>query len=203
MQKLTEKQEQVLKFVMEFIRREGHPPTIQEICHKFGFASPMGAYRHLRALEKKGYIKRDSAKARGIRLTERFGEAGGIPLVGETVEGTQITAMENVKSHHSLGSIFASPEGLFLLRMKGNHMTGAGINDGDIVVARQQSKVKDGEIGVAIVNGEARVRRIYLKQNSIRLNPENSEFSAYQYDPEIHDIRIAGKVLGVIRLIKT
>lgn len=202
LRELTEKQKQVLEFILDFICRYGHPPTIREICQKFGIASPMGVQGHLKALEKKGYIERNAGKARGIKLTERFGEANGIPLIGQIVEGRQITSIENIKSYHSLNSIFVDSNGLFLLRVKGDYMIGAGINDGDLVIARQQTKVENGEIGAAIVNGEARVRRIYLKENVIKLNTENTEFSAFKYDPEIHDVWIAGKVLGTIRFIR-
>jgi len=203
LRELTEKQKKVLEFILDFVRSRGHPPTIREICDAFKIASPYGVQRHLKALEKKGYIERDTGKARGIRLTEHMGEIDGIPLVGSIAAGTPITAIENVEGYHSLNSIFGNPDNLFLLRVKGNSMTNAGINDGDLVMVRQQPKVENGEIGVAIVNGEATVKRVYLNQNDIKLEPENPEFSAYQYDLAIHDVRIAGKVIGAIRFIKT
>ena len=125
----------------------------------------------------------------------------GLPLVVNFPKDLPVTAMENVEGYYSLGAILGDSGNLFLIRMQDDSMTGAGINDGNILVVKQQSKVGDGEIGVAIVDGQASVRKIYFQGNHIRLTPENPKFSVFKFDPEKRDIRIAGSVIGIIKKI--
>lgn len=201
MKEATARQLKVFEFIRDFIRSKEMAPTTREIGEGMGIASPFGVRRHLEALEKKGYIEREARKARGLRIADRYKEMEGLPLVGKVAAGTPVAAIENIEGYYSLGSIFGNPQMLFLLRVKGESMTGAGINDGDLAVVWKQPRVEDGEIGVAVIDDEATVKRIYRDGDKLRLVPENPAFKTIECDLSENDFRIAGKVIGVIRKI--
>jgi len=200
---LTERQHQVLKFIVEMIEERGLPPTIREIGERFGISSTLGVWRHLRALERKGYIKRREGQARGIELiTERvrklfFGRRH-IPLVGRVAAGKPILAVENIEGFLSLEELFPE-EGDFALRIQGDSMKDAGILPGDIVVVRQQPTADIGEIVVALVNEEeATVKRLAQVKGELYLEPANPRYRPIPAE----GAEIVGKVVGVIRRLR-
>jgi repressor LexA len=204
---LTKRQEEILDFIVERVRDEGFPPTLKEIAERFGLASPNAARDHVLALERKGFLRRTGEKSRALSLTPALRAAAaaapaaprGWPLVGVVPAGTPVLAEENFEGYVDLNEIFGGGEGTFLLRVRGESMIGAGINDGDIVVVRNQERVVSGEIGVAVVGGEATVKRLFHEEGSWRLQPENPAMDpirVWEGDPEF---RVAGKVIGVVR----
>src|SRR5512139_1086219 len=201
---LTKRQEEILDFIVARVREEGFPPTLKEIADRFGLASPNAARDHVLALERKGFLRRTGEKSRALSLTPALRAVApaaprGWPLVGVVPAGTPVLAEENFEGYVDLNELFGGGEGTFLLRVRGESMIGAGINDGDIVVVRNQERVISGEIGVAVVGGEATVKRLFHEEGSWRLQPENPAMDpirVWEGDPEF---RVAGKVIGVVR----
>lgn len=202
---LTRRQEEILDFIVARVRDEGFPPTLKEIAERFGLASPNAARDHVLALERKGFLRRTGEKSRALRLDPALRAAAasprGWPLVGVVPAGSPVLAEENFEGYVDLNELFGGGEATFLLRVRGESMTGAGINDGDIVVVRHQERVASGEIGVAVVGGEATVKRLFHEEGSWRLQPENPAMDpirVWDGDPEF---RVAGRVIGVVRKI--
>jgi repressor LexA len=200
---LTKRQEEILEFVVERVRDEGFPPTLKEIAAQFRLSSPNAARDHILALERKGFLRRSAEKSRALTLDPSLRAAQpppqGMPLVGVVPAGSPVLAEENFEGYVDLNELFGRGEGTFLLRVSGESMIGAGINDGDLVAVRQQGEVASGEIGVAVVAGEATVKRIFLEDGTYRLQPENPAMDPIRVwagDPEF---RVAGKVIGIVR----
>jgi repressor LexA len=192
---LTNRQASVLSFIREFAVEKGYPPTIPEIQEEFGIRSPNGVNNHIKALIRKGYLRRDSSRARALDI---IGRNEGIPIIGRVAAGQPILAEENLEGFFNLHNFQRSGD-VFMLRVRGDSMKNARIFDGDYVIVRMQETLESGEIGVAIINNEATVKRIYCDGNIIRLVPENEmmkPITVMRTDP---DFRIGGKVVGVIR----
>ena len=200
---LTKRQEEILDFIVSQVNEEGFPPTLKEIAARFGFSSANGVRDHLLALERKGYLRREAEKSRALTLDPSLRSAPaapqGLPLVGTVPAGTPVLAEENFEGYVDLNELFGRGESTFLLKVTGESMIGAGINDGDLVVVRQQEQVASGEIGVAVLGGEATVKRIFLEDGSYRLQPENPALDPIRVWAGDADLRIAGKVIGVVR----
>lgn len=210
---LTERQQEILRFIEEFRDNMGFPPTLREIGKKFGISSTFGVKRHLDALVKKGFLAQESNTSRGLSLIkgkaqEDILSAGfetsdeqlhQIPIIGRVAAGFPITAIENRE-----GSIVVDPAIIkksatcFALKVKGDSMINAGILEGDLVIVNPQKDALNSEIIVAIIGGEATVKRFERKNNSIRLIPENSNYAPIVIK-ETDEFSIAGKVVGVIR----
>ncbi|MCD6308569.1 MAG: repressor LexA [Candidatus Latescibacteria bacterium] len=193
---LTERQASILNFIKDFAREHGYPPTIPEIQAEFGIKSPNGVNNHIKALTRKGYIKRDSSRARALDI---IGRRDGIPILGRIAAGAPILAEENLEDHFTLEDMYRASDDVFILRVQGNSMINAGIYSGDYVLVRLQQSIEQGEIGVAIIDNEATVKRIYSDGNLVKLVPENDSMeplTVMQTDP---NFRIGGKVIGVIR----
>jgi repressor LexA len=203
---LTKRQEEILDFVVQRVRDEGFPPTLKEIAATFGLASPNAVRDHLLALERKGFLRRSAEKSRALTLTPALRAAPavpaapqGMPLVGMVPAGSPVLAEECFEGYVDLNELFGRGEGTFLLRVRGESMIGAGINDGDLVVVHQQESVVSGEIGVAVLAGEATVKRLFLENGTWRLQPENPALDPIRVWAGDPDFRIAGKVIGVVR----
>ncbi len=197
---LTEKQRQILEFVVDFMEDKGVTPTMREIASRFGFSAPASVRRHLEALEKKGYIRRHEGRARGIepireRIRRLFWQRDGIPLVGQVAAGQPILAEENIEDVLQLEGLFPTEQGLFALRVKGDSMIEAGILEGDLLVVRPQPTANVGDIVVALLGDEGTVKRFGRAGDHIRLEPANKD-----YLPIItQDARVVGVVVGLVR----
>jgi len=192
---LTDRQNAILSFIKEFAMNRGYPPTIPEIQKEFGIKSPNGVNNHLKALTRKGYITRDSSRARALEIVGRH---EGIPLLGRVAAGAPLLAEENFEGYFNLPEMYNS-SGVFALKVKGSSMLNAGIFDGDFVIVKMQPTVEQGEIGVALINGEATVKRIFLDGNIIRLVPENEAMMPITVMRNDPDFSVVGKVIGVVR----
>ncbi len=201
---LTGKQERVLGFIVEYLERHGYPPTLKEIAGSFGISSLNAVRDHLRALEGKGYLRRAADKSRALTVVGREARGewparSGLPLIGEVAAGSPILAEQNWQDAIDLGGYFGDDPETFVLRVKGDSMVGAGINDGDLVVVHHQETLASGEIGVVILGQEATVKRVFLEGERIRLQPENDRLAPVRIPRDDPEFRIGGKVIGVIR----
>ena len=203
MKSLTEEQNRVLSFIIQQQRDTGAPPTVREICFAMGYSSVNNARQHLRLIEQKDYIRLVKGRARGIEVLidlphERGGNEIEVPLVGAVAAGKPITAIENLEGHITLDRNLFKGEGLFTLRIKGDSMKGIGVLDGDIVIVQQQSAAENGEIVVAIIEGEATLKRYIKKDTRVILRAENPQYEDIVVSSD-RDIWIAGKMVGMMR----
>jgi len=166
-------------------------------------ASTFGVRRHLEALEKKGYITRSFNSSRGIELSRELREATGVPIVGRVAAGEPITAIENLDGYLSIESFFPNGEGLFCLRVEGDSMIDEGVWDGDFVIVRQKGAFENGELGVAIVDGEATVKKLRRRRGKVELIPANEQYDVLTVDPAETEFRYAGQVVGVLRTLNS
>lgn len=196
---LTLRQRKVLEFLMEYTKRHGYPPTVREIGKHFRFLWAT-ARQHLKAIEKKGFIKINPSRSRGIDIPGlRPSEGYMLPVAGRIKAGRPVLAVEDIDSHILIDKSLFPSEEAFSLKVTGDSMIDAGILDGDYVVVRPQGTVKNGEIGIALIGDEATVKRIYRDREKKRiiLKPENKSLEPVSYRPD--EVSIIGKVIGVIR----
>jgi len=203
---LTEKQKRVMEFIEREVKRWNYPPSVREICKALNISSTATVHGHLDTLESKGYISRMATKPRAIKLIKNAdGEVIAdpeekcifAPLVGRITAGQPILAEENKEGLFPIPSTISNDENCFVLRVAGDSMIGAGINDGDYVVVRQQNNAENGEIAAVLIEDEATVKRIYIEENSYRLQPENEAFEPIT----AREVEILGKVIGLFRRI--
>lgn len=195
---LTDIQRKILRFIEEEGAVGGAPPTLRAICKAFGFKSIGSAQDHVRALVQKGFLEKDPGKARGIRLPDhhRIG-AVGVPVLGTVPAGIPREAIEITLGTLPVPHAMAKKGNLFALKVVGESMSGAGIHDGDWVIARQQKTAVHGDIVVALIDGSATVKRLERKGGKARLLPENPMFEPIEV-PAGEEI-VQGKVVSVQR----
>ena len=190
MARTSNKREQILNFLTQFMNEHGYAPTVREICNAVGLQSTATVHYHLNALRDAGLIEMDEMKKRAISLPDAQ-RADRIPVVGVVTAGVPILATENIEGYIP----WDGESGCFVLRVRGDSMIGAGILDGDRVVVRPQQTAENGEIVVALLDDSATVKRFRKDGNQIWLLPENP---AYQPIDGNH-AQIIGKVKAVIR----
>jgi repressor LexA len=196
---LTEQQQRILDFIIKRIKEQGYPPSVRDIAHHIGVKSTNGVANHLKALEKKGYIKRESIISRAIRLVNQTAGVE-VPVVGHVTAGKPILAVENIEGALMLDVNVVASENSFLLKVEGMSMKDAGILDGDYVLVRQQQTAESGEIVVAMINSEATVKRFRRRGNLMFLEPENPQFDPILITRDM-DFQIIGKVTAVLRIL--
>jgi repressor LexA len=205
---LTDRQQQIWNFLVEYVDRHGYPPTVREIGEEVGLASPSTVHAHLANLERAGLLRRDPTKPRALELIGRGAEVDGasaarasdaarLPLIGEIAAGAPLLAEQNIEDYLTFPS---STKGDFLLRVRGESMIEAGILDGDLVIVQQAQDARNGEIVVALAGDdetadEATVKTFYREAGRIRLQPENSSMEPI-YAQYVH---VLGRVVGVFR----
>jgi repressor LexA len=200
--KITERQQAIYNFIKTTLASRGIPPSMREIGEKFGIRSTNGVEGHLAALARSGLITREKGKSRGISLQSSERPVATIPLLGRVAAGTPVLSPENREGEVMVDlSIFSlrSSANLFALRVKGESMIDAHIMDGDTLLVRAQSAAQNGDIVVALADGEATVKRFFLEKDRVRLQPENSAMKPIVV--ERGELRIVGKAVGVIRKV--
>ncbi|MBI3892513.1 MAG: transcriptional repressor LexA [Candidatus Wallbacteria bacterium] len=205
-QTLTGRQRAVLDYLVTHIQSTGLPPTIREIGQEMGVSSTNSVFRHLRELERKGFISHNPEKARSIhvvglqeiaRLRDRLRR---LPVLGRVAAGKPILAQaEETGRHLDLDETIFGPEAAFALEVQGESMIEAGIQEGDLVIVRPQQTAQDGDIVVALVGDDATVKRFRRRGSEIVLEPENSSMRPLVFAPDSGGFTIEGKVVGVIR----
>jgi repressor LexA len=214
---LTERQQQIYDFVVEYVESRGYPPTVREIGERVGLASPSTVHAHLATLEREGLIRRDPTKPRALELpkhqragalaapapaADTVGQARLLPLVGTVAAGGPLLAEHNVEQYIGVPEPLSAGGEEFLLRVRGDSMVNAGILDGDYVVVKRSQDARNGEIVVALAGDdetadEATVKRFYREDGRIRLQPEN-DFLEPIYAPHV---QVLGVVTGVFRTL--
>lgn len=193
----TQRADEILEFIKDYIRCENMAPSVREICEGVGIRSTSTVHRYLHKLEEDGRIHMADGKNRAIVVTDdTIQESEGIPLVGTVAAGVPITAIENVTDYIAFEPLKHYENQLFALRVRGESMINAGIFDGDIVVVEQTNYAENGDIVVAMVDhSEATVKTFYKENGHYRLQPENDFM-----DPIIvQEVEILGKVVSLIR----
>lgn len=197
---ITERQRNILEFVRATIAARGIPPSMREIGEKFGIRSTNGVEGHLAALERSGHIIRERGKSRGISLRTRERSAEEVPLLGRVAAGKAVLSPENREGEVLVDlSVFSirSGKNLFALKVTGESMVNAHIMDGDTLLVRAQAVAQNNDIVVALVDGEATVKRFFVEKGRVRLQPENSSMKPLFV--ERGEFRIIGKAVGVLR----
>lgn len=192
---LTKRQQEIYEFIKDKILNRGYGPTVREIGNAFGIRSPNGVMCHLKALEKKGLITRESYMSRAIQLTDQPQlKRTSLPLVGQIAAGSPSLAVEDLE-RVDFAALFEDEE-CFCLRVKGDSMIEDQIAEGDYVVVRRTNRPKDGDIVVAMVeNDDATLKRFYREKNRVRLQPANKRMKPIYSN----DVSVVGVVKGVIR----
>ena len=201
--KISKRQQEILDYLKYSILNRGFPPSVREICDAVNLKSTSSVHSHLEALEKNGYIRRDSTKTRAIEivddnfnLTRR--EMINIPLVGTVAAGQPLLAVENIETYFPIPMEHLPNSQVFMLKVKGESMVNAGILDGDMVLVEMTSAAENGDMVVALVNEEATVKTFYKETDHYRLQPEND----YMEPIIVKDhLLILGKVIGTMRYI--
>lgn len=210
MEQLTERQQQLLRFIENQVEVYGFPPSIREMGEHMGIRSTNGVNDHLKALQRKGYLSRESElKSRAITVLRKPSSRGivqeepmlAIPILGRVAAGTPILAEENLEGTLPVGrSLLRGAAEVFALRVRGESMTGKGILDGDLVLVRSQNSAQPGQMVVALIEGEATVKIYRPSRDQIRFEPANPTFQPIVVNR--HDFRqtsLLGIVVGVFR----
>ncbi|MCG8418160.1 MAG: transcriptional repressor LexA [Proteobacteria bacterium] len=230
---LTRRQREILDFITASINERGYPPTLREIGEHFGIKSTNGVNDHLKALEKKGHLRREDLKSRAMRPVHMppsksgksgkshgnvtpigpapvdAGNAGDddvchIPLVGKVAAGQPILAVENVEENVRVDRFFiGNHEDVFGLRIVGESMIEDGIFDGDYVFVKKMPTASSGDIVVAMIDGEATVKRYYPETDRIRFEPANSNMGPIVVNKsDFRAVDLLGVVVGLYRKLR-
>ena len=203
MEKLTARQEYILKILKQLIAKNGYPPTVREIGEKANLNSPATIHFHLTKLEEKGYIKKDNSKNRTIEILvpneyiEKEESVVDVPLLGKVTAGSPIEAIETPDEYFSLpANLVNSKKEVFTLKVSGESMINVGIYDGDILIVEKQNTANNGDTVVAMnSDNEVTVKTFYKENGYFRLQPENDTM-----EPIIlKEVTIIGKAVGLYR----
>ena len=210
---LTSRQREIFDFVRTFIKERGYPPSVREIGEHF-HVYPRAAFDHLKALEKKGYLKRRESMSRGLEILVFQGQGdephGGpprkerkipireLPILGRITAGKPILAVEHVEGTVPFPTEWARGGDVFLLKVTGDSMS-PYILSGDYVVVRSQTSAETGDVVVTLIGEEATVKRFFKKGNKVELKPDNERWETIEIEGGAGDVRILGKVIGVFR----
>lgn len=197
---ITKRQKEVLDFIKEFIGDNGYPPILEEMCEALDLSAVSTAHQHVRALIDKGHLKKEGNLARAIEINEPTIQLNEnlveLPLLGFIAAGEPIEAIEVPETVFVPKELTSPGSKQYALQVRGDSIQEANIYDGDTVIIREQPVVENGEIGVAIVNGnEATLKRIYQEKNGVRLQPANKSHKPIF----VREVEIRGKVTGVLR----
>ncbi len=198
---LTERQRDVLDYIERKLANNGVAPTLREISEAFGFASTASAQKHIALLERKGFLRREKHQKRGLVLAHRPPNDDRreieLPLLGLVAAGSPIESVSDPEPI-LVPPDFVQPGDNFVLKVRGESMIEDGIHDGDLVVVRSTAKAADGDMVVAMVDGEVTLKRLYRQTpETIRLQPANSEMEPILVAAE--SVTVQGIVVGLLR----
>ena len=204
--KISSRQEEILEFINKKIKEAGYPPSVREIAKAVDLSSSATVHSHLKKLEELGFIKRNPSKPRAITVISTQKQEPElnlsknnlvfVPVLGNIAAGKPILAEENIEDYFPLTADFVKGQNeVFMLNVRGDSMVNAGILDRDLVVVRKQETAINGEIIVALMEDEATVKRFFKGESEVKLMPEND----YMEPMIVSDVKILGKVIGVIR----
>lgn len=196
-------QNKILEYINEQIDGRGYPPSVREICDALNIKSTSTVHGHLKRMEAKGLLVRDAMKPRAIGVVKNVvpheeSTFTTVPLVGTVAAGLPILAEENIEDQLELPDFMLSRGDHFALTVRGDSMITAGIMNGDTIVVHRQQTANNGDIVVALVQGDATVKRFYKENGHFRLQPENPAMAPI-YTPSVD---ILGKVVSVFRVLR-
>jgi repressor LexA len=217
---MTDREQQILAYVQQQIKKNGYPPTVREICAALNIKSTSTVHKAIGSLQEQGYIRKDPVKRRALEVintdegsgpvrkeaekkapAEEREDVVDIPVVGRIAAGTPILAEQNIEDSFPLPARYLGRGSNFMLTVHGESMKDAGILDGDYILVEQQSTASNGDIVVAMIDGiesEATVKTYYKENGHYRLQPQNSEM-----EPIIVDkVQVLGLVRGVFRYFR-
>lgn len=203
--KLTARQQKVYDYVVDTIQKHGFPPTLREIGEHMGIKSTNGVSDHLKALERKGYLKKNNLRARALTpLVDADvdqSQVRSIPLVGKVAAGQPIPRVESCEKNLMFDNALLGSIGeIFALEVTGDSMINDGIHEGDYLLVRKQPNANNGEIVVAVIDDEVTVKRFYKEQDHIRLQPANDSLTPiYLTASEWSDVSVLGVSVGLYR----
>ncbi len=206
------RKQRILEYIAATLRARGYPPSVREIASAVDLASTSAVHHHLEVLEREGYLERGATQSRALRLTPRaalragltselvpqapVGSSHFLPVIGEIAAGGPIEAYQDAGETLAVPDVLAPGGDAYVLRVRGDSMIDAHIQDGDFVVIRPQQTARDGDIVVAQVEENAvTLKQFYREPGRVRLQPANERYAPQFYD----DVRIQGKLIGVIR----
>lgn len=190
---LTPAQRRILSYLFEHWRNQGRPPSLRQICQRFGFKAVGSAQDHVNALQRKGYVR---ATRRGLQLVQaKVWQLFGIPILGRVPAGAPRLADAEFLGTLTPEDFYPVEPGLFALKVQGDSMTGAGILSGDVVIVREQPTAHPGQIVVALIHDEATVKRLAKRGNKLYLEPANPQYQA----SALNGGKVLGKVIQVLR----
>lgn len=208
---LSARQVDVLEYIKQVLQTKGYPPTVREICEAVGLKSPATVHAHLRTLEEKGYIRRDSSKQRALEIVGESSasfngfddsvssfnkEIASVPLLGTIAAGQPLLAEEHIEDVYPLPLDFLNSNSqLFMLRVRGDSMIEAGILNGDLIIVEKTPVVRNGEIAAVLLDDSATVKYFYKEKGHYRLEPANSSMSSII----AFDVQVLGRVIGLLR----
>ena len=212
MQGLTKRQAQTLDFIRQSIEQRGYPPTLREIGEYMGIRSTNGVNDHLRALERKGYLRREDMKSRALKLVDdpalplaktrgETSELLDVPVVGRVAAGLPLLAEENVIDTVKIDrALVRGGREVFGLRVTGDSMVDAGIFSGDYIFVKRQATAERGDVVVALIGDEATVKHYYPEKDYVRFQPANSQMAPILVRAaDFRSTMLLGKVIGVFR----
>ena len=194
MKKISKKQTEVFNFIKSYIDENGVAPSVREIAKAVGVSSPSTIQHHIVSLIDKGYLEKgDANQKRTLKIAKRSNTAQYVPLLGTVTAGNPILAIESIEDY--IPAPVGAGKEHFALRVRGDSMINAAIENGDIVIVERTPVAENGDIVVALIEDEATVKRFYKENGHFRLQPENPD-----YEPIIVDeLAILGKVTALIR----
>jgi repressor LexA len=198
---LTKRQREILNYLTVYTEQNGFAPSFEEIAENFGYNSLATVHEHLTNLERKGYIKRSYNESRAIEIlpSEASPRAIELPLLGSVAAGMPIEALETNETFSVPDDMIGRGGNHYVLRVRGNSMVDEQIKDGDFVVVNQRERADNGEMVIALINGNSATVKKYFRERDgrIRLQPANETMQPiYVHE---NDITIQGIVVGVMR----
>ena len=210
---LTPREREVFEALSRWMREHAYPPTIRELGVAVGLSSTRTVSDHLKTFEKLGLIRRHRNSSRAIEMlyedpghevpewtqASSSSDRVAVPIIGEVAAGSPILAAENIEGQLELDSSMVRDESCYLLRVRGESMIDAHICDGDLVLVQPQQEARDGEIVVVLIDDEATLKRFYRRDGFLELKPENSTMASILVSPEMGEVRVLGRPVGVWR----
>ena len=194
---ITKRQKEILGFIRDFLASNGYSPTLEEIAERFGISSLNAVYKHLKSLEQRGYIRRLSNQARSIHVIEPESGPARLPLLGRVAAGRPIEAV-NLPEDIAVPPSFLTRGSNFVLRVEGDSMIEEQIRDGDFVILEKRERAENGEIVIALIDGEnATLKKFYREGNHVRLQPANPTLEPLVLSED--RVAVQGVVVGLMR----
>lgn len=191
---LTPRQAQVLEFINDYLEEHGYPPTVREVAANFGFRSPRAAHDHMKALQKKGFLRSTPGKPRTLEvLTPK-----GIPLLGRIAAGEPMLAVEDADDVLGLDPGFFGSGKFFALKVRGESMVEDHIQEGDMVILRAQEQAQPGEVVAVLLDDEVTLKHFYPGKKEIELRPANAAMQSIRVKPD-RAPQILGVMKGLVR----